>query len=170
MKGPSLEQLANAATIIVAAVVAYTLLIRTTPPMQGVNGAYKAGERVSEIPRLDAYGSWVWVLAVSTNCEYCVRSKPFYRTLVERAAVISPSVPVIAVGHQASADLLKFLESDGVPVRAVVPVGRESRLVRQTPTIYLLDGAGTVIQSWVGLLSQDKQDEVLRAVGSGPGQ
>lgn len=69
---------------------------------------------------------------------------------------------MVAVTHEPPPVNRAFLEGNGVPVDAAVPVAESGVLVQVTPAIILVRQDGTVIESWIGEVSSKKEAQVLR--------
>lgn len=100
------------------------------------------------------------VLAISNTCHYCTESAEFYKTLVQRKAG-SSSVRIVAALPQTQEQAKAYLDKLGVSVDEVKQIPLASIGVSATPTLILIDRNGTVIESWVGKLPSDKENEVL---------
>lgn len=103
------------------------------------------------------------VLALSDKCKYCTESAPFYKQLAAETAKRN-GVRVIAVFPQDPNAGKKYLDDLGIPVVAVTQATLDSIGVRATPTLVIVDKSGTVKQSWVGLLKNGRETEVLNRI------
>jgi hypothetical protein len=103
------------------------------------------------------------VVALHRQCPFCSQSAPFYKRLVEKVngnqnlqlLAVLPHDPVIA--HQ-------YLDSIGVAFTEVRSSDLSKIGVSGTPTILLLNDQGAITASWVGALSVDQENEMLRRV------
>jgi hypothetical protein len=104
------------------------------------------------------------VLALSTNCQYCTASMPFYKTLSGLDVVRDGRIHLSAVSLQPEDQMRSYLESNGVPVPPVVLFRDSGFVIRGTPTVILLDRSGTVVNSWAGQLPAAEEESLVREV------
>ena len=102
------------------------------------------------------------LLALHVGCPYCEHSIPFYQKLIR----LEQSQR--SVGHVAAFfpdPTREVIEDYGSLLRGaeMVPETNFTDLrIAATPTIYLVDQNGTVRDGWIGELSTDQQDLILR--------
>jgi thioredoxin-related protein len=97
------------------------------------------------------------VLALSSTCRFCTASASFYRNLSSERQ----NVRLIAVLPQAEAEARKYLNDLNVPVDEVKQFSLPSLGVKGTPTIFLVDRAGVVVDKWRGKLPESQEREVV---------
>ena len=101
------------------------------------------------------------LLALSTTCHFCTESAPFYKTLQQQKR---DNVRLLALFPQPLLDSRTYLDDLGLNVDEIVQSPLNSVGASGTPTLLLIDNQGTVINSWVGKLSDDAAEQVrLRA-------
>lgn len=100
------------------------------------------------------------VLALSTQCHYCTESAPFYKKLVEASQ--AKQVRVIAVLPQARSESQQYLQTHQISVQEIVQTQLPAIYVKATPTVLFVDRTGVVIDGWVGKLSPEHEQEMLR--------
>lgn len=112
------------------------------------------------------------LLVVSSSCEACTKSLPFYRNAVEAVSAESARsgarVRIVAAVLDPLETGIKYLNDHGVEPEATIRMPSAAwRRIRHTPTLLLVDRNGAVIDTWVGLLSPEQQKEVLeRLIGA----
>jgi hypothetical protein len=110
------------------------------------------------------------VLAIRSDCQYCLASVPFYRTLT--ALVHEPankgklSLSVVSPDPQETTH--QFLAAEGVEADHVFSTALPSIGLHSTPTLLLVDGGGTIRAAYIGRLPEDGQAEVIRLVKGTP--
>jgi hypothetical protein len=87
-----------------------------------------------------------------------------YRRLAQEAAE-RKSFRLVAVLPQPVPEAQEYLKSIDVKVDQVAQAAAESLDVKATPTIVVVDSAGTVTDCWVGKIKQGKESEVLARLG-----
>jgi hypothetical protein len=156
----TLEKVTNIVVIAGCLFVVGNLLYRNHNSKQQLE-LYPAGSRIQDVPSLGLKSSErTLILATSSSCHFCVASLPFYRRLA--AAAKGGGTRMVAVTHEPPPVNRAFLEGNGVPVDAAVPVAESGVLVQVTPAIILVRQDGTVIESWIGEVSSKKEAQVLR--------
>lgn len=166
-----LEVSANISVVVIAflilGVVAFrfaTATISTKAPIPKQDSIVGS---VIEFDGVDLTGSDKnLVFAISTKCRFCTESIPFYRTLLERRAK-NDSVRFIAVLPQPVEEAKVFFDSKKLYFDSVNNGRLDSISVVGTPTLLLIDNKGTVINSWVGKLTPEREADVFRMVFGG---
>lgn len=100
------------------------------------------------------------LIVLSTKCHFCSESMSFYQRLIERNAQ-DKSLRIIAALPQEVDEATKYLSEHKVMVDEVVKADPGEATVRGTPTILLVNKDGVVLQTWVGKLPLEKENEVL---------
>lgn len=101
------------------------------------------------------------VLVLSTTCPACQTSVPFYRRLAAAAASTSDG-RFLVMSAQPEAEVEAWLETNGIHADEIV---RERNLLQfglgMTPSLLLVDRAGTVSGAMVGVLSAPEELQVM---------
>lgn len=105
------------------------------------------------------------VLAVSTFCQYCRTSAPFYRRLIQESA--GGRFRVVAAVRENEMDASALLPSLGMEnLRNIRHGDLETIGVRVTPTVLIVDRTGTVEAVWSGKLKPNQEKAVSAHLGS----
>jgi len=169
-----IELVANLATIAVACVFGALLVTQYLWP----SGATDAGPEtrtskdIRETPTLTMSSLDVdWkknkrtlLLAISSTCQFCTDSAPFYQTLYKSKG----DTHLVAVLPQPIEEAKKYLAALGVKVDETRHLALETIGISGTPTVMLVDGSGTVTKLWLGKLSPDQETQVLNALMTSP--
>lgn len=159
-----IEIVANVCIIVVAIVVCVAAVryFRTkASSSQAPTPAMAAGTRIN-LPNQDwASSGKTLLLVLSTNCKYCSASAGFYQRLIGAA---SSNTRFVAVFPQSPEESKKYLNALEVTIDDVKQISPASFGVAASPTLILVNSEGSVINSWVGQLSPDKEAEVLAVV------
>lgn len=160
-----IELLANIAIIVVAVLLSVVLVRRYVLPASPRPDAVesmqiKPGTKLS-LPDVDwGRSDRTLLLVLSTDCRFCTESAPFYQRLAqEQARRGGPGL--IAVLPQGEGEARKYLSDLGIRVDEIRRATPKDISVKGTPTLILVDRAGSVVESWVGKLPPDKEAEVL---------
>lgn len=105
------------------------------------------------------------VLALRTSCEYCTRSIPFYRDIVDTYR-LSDTVHIAAVFPEDAAVASAYLRIQQLHVRVVPEQPLADIKVAGTPTVLILDPQGRILKAWVGLLLPESEVEVKTQLAS----
>jgi len=106
------------------------------------------------------------LLQISTTCDFCNRSMPFYKTLMETRQSLAAKVPVIVASQDAVDVMRKHLEEEQVSVDKVLH-SRAGLFATPTPTVYIVDSKGVVKKAFVGELDASGRQELLSIVQRG---
>jgi len=163
-----LETVANLSTILVSLLLSVVLVkvfllpearpAASSPRHQVARGTSLKGS----LPGVDwAKNGRTLVLAISTRCHFCTDSAPFFQRISkERPA----STKLLAVLPQTVDESRKYLDQEGVRVDDVKQAQLDSIKVSGTPTLLLVDSAGTVAEAWVGKLEATQEEDVLKVL------
>lgn len=149
--------------IIVVALLLVTLLVRRyllpqTPKFAPVaNAQIRPGTKLS-IPGADWSRSQRTLLMVlSTTCHFCTESAPFY----QRIAGGHGATRLVAVMPQPVGEAQDYLRQHDISVDEIRQANLDAIGVRGTPTLILLDGNSSVLETWDGKVPPEKESEVL---------
>jgi thioredoxin-related protein len=160
-----LDTAANIAIILVCIIAAGILIRNNFFPARPAGAPEAAkGETLAELRGVVPAGSnTALVMALSPTCHFCNDSMPFYKQLVDKRNESKSGVKVIAAVPAAEAEAAeqKNLTDHGVQTDAVVHVDFSKIKVPGTPTLFLVDNQGKVLDVWVGKLNASREKEVL---------
>lgn len=165
-----LELLANVAIIVVALLLGAVLVKRYLLPQPST--AKTADARIQPGTKLSLPGmEWgrsdkTLLMVLSTQCHFCTESAPFYQRLA-REQSHGGRARLVAVLPQSVAEAQKYLGEHGIAVDEVRQVSPDAVGAAGTPTLIMLDSAGSVVESWVGKLPPDKESEVITRLLAG---
>lgn len=103
------------------------------------------------------------VIAMQVGCHFCQESAPFYRQLVEEQRA-KGDVAVVAVFPDSAEAVKSFCDRYSLRLRAIPDLRLSSLGVRGTPSVILVNRTGTIRKVWQGLLTPEKQADLLRTV------
>jgi hypothetical protein len=162
-----LEIVTNLALLVVAVTIIAVMIsgyLKRTAPLQLENGFHK-GDRLPAIRNVD-YGSTdrTLLILMSTKCDYCKLSLPFYAQLADKAKYASTAIQVVAVFPNTAAEVQRYTTSNDLNLRTIPEIRLGELHVSATPTLILTSRDGTIQDFWVGLLSSENQQEVLSKI------
>jgi hypothetical protein len=133
----------------------------TAPPVRDVVG------REVKLPGADWQSASISVvLQLSSTCDFCNESMPFYKHLIAARQTQAARVPVIVVSRDAVAVMRKHLEDEQVTVDKVLH-SRLDSFGTVTPTVYVVDSKGMVRRVFVGKLDSARENELLSIMEQG---
>lgn len=166
------EFAANVAIIIVAILLGSTLVSKYVLSPSPA-GAVRDAPRPQTGSQLEIAGQdWresekTLVMVLSNTCRYCIESTAFYQRLAaenkDRGAV-----RLVAVMPQALEESSDYLKANDISVDGLYHARPADLQVSGTPTLILVDRTGTIIDSWVGKLPPEKENEVFLAAFGNP--
>ena len=153
-----------AAIVVLGAVLVRNVWLTPAPPSMGPT--VEPGETLALPESLHTPGRPTLLVALSPDCEYCDRSFPFYRELLERRDEAGADTRVVAAVGQG--DLVQAeqqrLQAAGIHMDAIGAIDYTAAKIPGTPVIVALDGDGVVEDVWVGLLDARRRRQVVRVV------
>lgn len=174
-----IEIAANVAIIMVALVAVTALVKRNlvgdkTPPPPSPDARTRAqpheplrpvpGSKVS-LPDVDwAASKQTFVLALAKGCHFCSESAPFYQKLLREIGEHADTRLIALFPRGSATEAKEYLDEIGVSISEVREASLEAIGTRGTPTLVLVDNTGSVKESWLGRLQEDKELEVLSKV------
>ena len=106
------------------------------------------------------------VLAIRYGCVHCEKNMDFYRDLERKSEQIADRTNIVSIfpdDYVVASHDLTIHSVNNLPIIAKVDLRRLH--VAGTPTLILVDKNGTILQSWVGELTKEQQEDVYKAIG-----
>ena len=161
-----IEVVANVSIIAAAIVFLLSMgwfFLRNDAAVPRPRSAIEKGTKLT-LPNVDWSASpQTLLLVLSTKCKYCTVSAPFYRRLVDHAAV-TRNTRLMAVFPQPVDESRAYLATNNVGIETLQQLQPASLGVKGTPTLILVDSNGAVIESWDGMIPPDAESQVLASV------
>jgi hypothetical protein len=112
------------------------------------------------------------LLVLSTTCQFCEASMPFYRELAALNDVQAGRLRIVVISIQPPEQMRAHLDARRLTPSAIVPALDTPLRLEGTPTIILVDRKGVVDSSWKGQLHKTGERAVVQAsrrLASSPG-
>ncbi len=151
-----LPVLADVATVVVGVIVIGMLGSRyLSPPGEFPTPDTYIGVNLNDALGIDIkQAANTLVVAVQQGCPACDMSMPFYERMTDL-----DDVRVVVAAPKRDIEIAAYLESYGVEPDDIAILDDDRRVA--TPTLLIVDLNGLVTHSWIGVLSQDAEAEVL---------
>lgn len=104
------------------------------------------------------------VLVLSTECQFCTDSMPFYSQLMQMQVVKNGRLHVSVASLQAEDAMRGHLDGHGVKVPTVVRIVDTALRISATPTLFLVSADGRIASIWNGRLRRDQEKELQEAI------
>jgi len=101
------------------------------------------------------------VLALSTHCDFCQASLPFYQKLAAFKNSSPARVRLATVMSEPKEEIEAYLKKHSIAVDAAFSMPMSQIGVKGTPSLLLLDGQDKLIESWIGQLNSQEESEVI---------
>jgi hypothetical protein len=105
------------------------------------------------------------LMALRYGCVHCEKNMPFYQQMQNQINKSEAKTSLLSIFPDDSFVAQHDLDThalNGTPFIANVDFAKLHIL--GTPTLLLVDNKGTILQSWIGELTKDKQDEVMKTL------
>ena len=102
------------------------------------------------------------VIALQRGCPYCTQSAPFYKRLIENTK--DKNIKIVAVLPDSPEESREYLQKLGIDNLEIKEDASGSLPVQGTPTLFLANEKGEIINTWRGMLPSAREDEVINAV------
>lgn len=161
-----LEILTNVAALLVAIILVSVLSWRYfNPVVNESEDLIPKGTLLAEAPGIDvSNSSRTLIVALSTKCEYCTRSLPFYKRLLEARAEKDTAANVFFVFSDNEKEVQKFVGKHELSASTVANIRYQELRIKSTPMVILVDSNREVLRSWVGQLPKEQEEEVIEAL------
>lgn len=104
------------------------------------------------------------VVAVNSDCHFCIESLPFYREVDRQRRIARTPVPLFFVSAEPVERLRAFVDGAELSPDGIISVDFRALGVSATPTLAVIDSAGIVKQAFYGKLSEQDARELLTVV------
>lgn len=159
-----LDAITVAAGLYLLAVGSRALLPRESPPATNDSSSSFVGRSLTtQFPDESwTQGRLTLVLFIREACPYCQKSIPFHKQIVDQAN--KSGIRVIAVSDDSPSLLRTTLVAQRLNVAAAYSKPLASLGILGTPSIALVDRAGTVQGFWRGYVAEGERSTLVRAV------
>jgi hypothetical protein len=123
------------------------------------------GQVLAQLPTIDYSATpQTVVLAISTTCNYCMESLPFYKRLLEAQQTAGQRTRMVAVFPNPKPEVEQYKEQNQLHVESVPALNYSTLNLTGTPTLILVDSTGRVLDFWVGKLSKEEEQQVIAEI------
>lgn len=162
-------EVGTSVAVIIVAVVVLTVFARQMfkqePSLQLQPGLQKGVTLRLEPLTLKNEQRQTLIVAMSTRCEYCTESIPFLNELAETQQKGNRQTTILAIFPDSEKVVREYTQREQLKLTALAPIDLKSFNVQGTPTIILVDSAGRVLDFWIGKLSSEEQQQVIKVLG-----
>jgi hypothetical protein len=164
-----LEVATNIAVLLVALLilgkVAWTYLGEKPSPSPHLQAGIRKGGPFSLIPRVDyAKRPQTLVIAMSSTCERCNESVPFFKQILQANAENGDKTQIVAVFPENAEEVGRYISEQRISLDAVPGVDYRALNLPGTPTAVLVSSEGTLINFWIGKSSNAAEKEILESI------
>ncbi|HEX8174114.1 MAG TPA: thioredoxin-like domain-containing protein [Pyrinomonadaceae bacterium] len=162
-----LEVTTNVAVLLVAVAVlsalAWGYFVHNQKPQ--FQSGFQRGQSFAQLPTV-SYNSapQTLLIAMSTTCHYCSESIPFYKQLAEAQQSSGNAIHIVAVFPNSENEVKQYIQQSQLNVDTVAETDFKALNVAGTPTLLLIDKDGKILDFWVGKLSKDNEQQVIKAI------
>ena len=142
--------------VLVLAVFGWRYFPDSTPPLESA-----VDVRLDSSIGIDFATADLTLMVLQSDCGFCQESMSFYRRLT---TVDTPDLQVVVAAPVGDTGISDQLMSESVYPDSIVFVSGGTLPVSGTPTLLLVDSEGLVTHSWIGLLDEAGEVDVLRAL------
>ena len=150
---------------LIAAIFAWGV-IQQQSPLNVWDGLQK-GKTFTAVPSV-TFGSTsrTLIFAMNSKCGHCNESIPFYRQVID-VARRNNNVQMVFISSEEENLFKDYLSQARLKVSSRSPVDLASYGIASTPTIIMVDNEGRIIDFWVGKLSHESEEQLIKAVSVG---
>jgi hypothetical protein len=163
-----LEVVANIAIITLVVLLAVSLFRQHIYRAK----ANESGTELSQGKSVLAPAGYRWeqhsrtlLMALRYGCVHCERNMELYREIESKFGKGSAETQLLAIFPDDAFVAQHDIDEHGLHgLPFLANVDFDKLHVLGTPTLLLVDSRGTILRSWIGELSKQKQDEVLQVI------
>jgi thiol-disulfide isomerase/thioredoxin len=164
-----LEVMTSGAVILGAAVIIciglWSHFRAAAKPQMAVSVGLRTGALLTGPPNTNYGGvQRTLIIAMNTRCGYCQASIPIYKQLAGLQNTGAASVRVVAAFQNDEDEVKEFLRQNHLNMETSSSVDFGQLRVTGTPTLILVNAKGEVRDFWIGKLSQDQEQQVIRGL------
>ena len=158
MKDSTTNLILSIAAVILVAVVIFNQFQRPAAPKA------PGSEMVSQHVSLDKTGFHngkpKLIIAIRKGCKFCEESMPFYRRLADAPKIVTKKWDMLMMTIPGQYDPKQYLEENKIQ-KDNLPLLPELKITG-TPTIVVLDSHEKVTKVYLGKLTPNKENELLK--------
>jgi hypothetical protein len=163
-----LEVLANLAIITLVVLIAASLFRQHV----GRAKANENGDELTAGKSVSAPAGYRWeqhsrtlLMALRYGCVHCERNMELYREIESKFVKESAETQLLSIFPDDAFVAQHDIDEHGLHgLPFLANVDFDKLHVFGTPTLLLIDNRGTILRSWIGELSKEKQDEVMQVI------
>jgi len=160
-----IEVASNVAVVIVAIVVLISFVRSYISPAPQVKlqGGLQKGTQFPQVMGVDFSKSQRTLLvALDPNCESCVESLPFFKSLADKLYSKSNDAKMVAVFQSSDEMAKRYVRENQLKADAVFGADFKALSLSAIPAIILIDNRGTIIDFWLGKPSNSIEEQIIK--------
>jgi hypothetical protein len=167
-----LEVTTNIIVLLVALVVlgnfAWVHLTKETNQPSPLGGGLRKGGAFSPIPSVDyAKSPQTLVLALSSRCDHCNESIPFFKQLIAANTGKGDSTRIVAVFPEKAEEVWAYIAQEQLNLIPIPGIDYKALNLPGTPSTILINREGKILNFWIGKPSKDVEKEIMESVTNG---
>jgi thioredoxin-related protein len=162
-----LEIATNIAVLSVAIVVLGTFVWKYFTPKSQIQlqAGLQKGTTFAQLPGVDySNAPKTLLIALSSKCDHCSESLPFYKQVTDKQSENINASHIVAIFPDTQSEVEQFTRQKDLNLDTVAGVDFQALNLIATPTVLLVDNSGKIIDFWIGKLSKDAEQEIIRAI------
>ena len=160
-----IEVASNVAVVVVALVVVISFIRGYISPSPSVRlqGGLQKGIQFPQVMGIDFSKSQRTLLvALDPNCESCVESLPFFKSLADKLYNKSNEAKMIALFESSEEPTKRYILENQLKADAVFGADFKALNLSAIPAIILIDNQGTIIDFWLGKPSNSIEEQIIK--------
>lgn len=165
-----LEVTTNIVVLLVALVVlgnfAWVHLAKQQKqPALSAEGGLRKGSLFPLITSVD-YGKspQTLVIALSSRCDHCNESIPFFKQLFEANSGKSNSTRIVVVFPERAEEVWSYITQQQLNVNPITGIDYKALNLPGTPSTVLIGSEGKILNFWIGKPSKDAEKEIMESI------
>ncbi|MGA9770231.1 MAG: hypothetical protein WBV94_14415 [Blastocatellia bacterium] len=160
-----IEVASNVAVVVVALVVVISFIRGYISPSPAVRlqGGLQKGTQFPQVIGIDFSKSQRTLLvALDPNCESCVESFPFFKSLADKLYSKSNEAKMVVMFESSEETTKRYVRENQLKADAVFGTDFKAFNLSAIPAIILINNQGTIIDFWLGKPSNSIEEQIIR--------
>jgi len=165
-----LETVTNVAVLVVALIFlttfAWSFVVSKTKvrPQARSEVGLRKGSVLRQPPSVDySAAPQTLLLVMNTECHYCNESLPFYKKLAF-SATTDRRTNIVALFPNSQMTVSEYAQKNDLNFQTLSSPDFQLGKMLGTPTLILTNTKGEILDFWVGKLSEESEQEVMKAI------
>lgn len=171
LKAKSFIEITTNIAVLLMAIIVITFFIhhyltqRKQPTPINLKTGFQKGQLFPQLQNINyAKSAKTLLIVLNIKCSFCTEGIPFYNQLADLQNKSKSNVDIIALFPNEEAEVRQYIQQNQIKINHIAKVDFDSLNIGGTPTIILVDSNGKIIDFWLGKLTMNTEQQVIKQV------